>query len=306
MIRPQSYFSSALLAIGVCSLVLGQIPWKTYSSGQPAVQPEAAKNDQQPRGELATFLKAKGYVDIPLKIIKGGHMDVDVKVNGETLRFILDTGSGATVIDAAVAKRLGLVATKTDKTLAGVSGAHPLEKTLIEQLSVGPVQSREETVVADLSSVNAERKKDGDPACDGLLGATLLQLFCAVIDYPSAKLFLMAPAAAAALIYVGPNARGVMGITTTVNRSFGGGRFTYGVIVSFAEDQPVALTKAAFERLETGMTYGQMAEILGGELSKGRLQNTYTGTLAVVQGKRRIDLTFQDGKVTVKASKELE
>src|SRR5262249_19882965 len=125
-------------------------------------------------------------------------------------------------------------------------------------------------------------------------------------DYPSAKLFLMEPGAAAALIYEGPNARGVMGITTTVNRSFGGGRFSYGVIVALEGDQPVVLTKAAYERLETGMTYVQMAEILGGELSKGRLQTGYTGTLAVVQGKRRIDLTFQDGKVSVKSSKELE
>jgi len=306
MIRRRTYLSSTVFVSGVCFLALGHFPREAALSGRPAVQAEAAKDGKQTPGDLTTYLKAKGYVDVPLNIIKGGHLDVEVKVNRETLRFILDTGSGATVIDAAVAKRLGLVATKTDKTLAGVSGAHPLEKTLIEQLSVGPVQSREEAIVADLSAVNAERKKDGDPPCDGLLGATLLQLFCAVIDYPSAKLFLMEPGAAAALIYVGPNAQGVKGVTTTVNRSFGGGRFMYGVIVAFADEQPPVVTKAAYEKLETGMTYEQVAEAIGGELGKGKLKTSYTGTFAVVQGKQRVDLTFQDGKVTAKSSKELE
>ncbi len=88
-------------------------------------------------GDLPAMLKAKGYTAVPLKIMKNGHLDVDVKVKGETLRFILDTGAGSTVIDVVVAKRLGFQVVKTDKTHAGVTGSAMLEKTTIDQLSVG-------------------------------------------------------------------------------------------------------------------------------------------------------------------------
>jgi predicted aspartyl protease len=283
------------LSIAACLLSAGMLMSSVRAESAPASKPAPS--------ELAVFLKAKGYFEVPLIFTRDGHLDVEVKVNGETLLFILDTGAGSTVLDTAVVQRLKLSVQKTEHTLAGIGGAHLLEKTVVERLVVGTLQNREEAIVSDLTAVNTERKKMGMRACDGLLGAPLLRLHCAVIDYPSAKLFLMDPVAAASAVFAIPGGQDVQ---TTVTRTIREARITGDVTVKLLKEQPATLTKAGFEQLQNGMTYPQVAEALGGEFAKGRMAATYTGTFAAVQGTRRIDLTFQDGKVTARSSKELD
>jgi hypothetical protein len=254
-------------------------------------------------GDLAGFLRAKGYREIPLNLVASGHLDLEVKVKGEKLLFILDTGSGATVIDTAVARRLGLAVQKTDQTVAGIGGTHPLEKTVLDPLVIGSVHGRDEAVVSSLADVNAERKKVAARPCDGLLGAGILQLFGAVIDYPSSRLFLLDPAVAARATFEVPSGGS---FDATINRMVQAGRLSLEIVVNLRKLDPVILTKAACDRLQTGMTYSEVSEILGGDLGKANLVKAYTGTLAVVQGKRRLDLTFEKGKVTAKGTQGLE
>jgi hypothetical protein len=264
----------------------------------PPVEERAA-----PAGDLDAFLKPKGYLGVPLNLVASGHLDIEVKVKGETLLFILDTGAGASVIDAAVAKRLGLAVQKTDQTLAGVGGSHPLEKTVLDPMMIGPVQGREEAVVTDLGAVNTERKKVGARPCDGLLGAGVLQLFGAVIDYPSSKVFLLDQGAAARATFEVPAGAPYDGV---VNRTVQAGRLTLGVVATLHKDLRPVLTQANFDKLRPGMTYPQVAEVLGAELGKARMVKGFSGTFAVVQDKSRIELAFEDGKVTTKSGRSLE
>jgi hypothetical protein len=54
------------------------------------------------------------------------------------------------------------------------------------------------------------------------------------------------------------------------------------------------------------MTYPQVGEALGGVMTKGRMSDGFWSKLELIQGKRRIYLTFMDGKLTEKSAKDLE
>jgi hypothetical protein len=66
------------------------------------------------------------------------------------------------------------------------------------------------------------------------------------------------------------------------------------------------VTKEAYEKIHAGMTYPEVAEALGGEMTKGRMGEGFSAKLAIVQGQRRIDLTFVASKVTEKSEKGLK
>jgi hypothetical protein len=77
-------------------------------------------------------------------------------------------------------------------------------------------------------------------------------------------------------------------------------------LVTIKGEQPVLLTKESYAKIQTGMTYPQVGELLGGSMEKGRLSAGFHGRLDLDQGKRQITLSFEDGKVTEKSAKDLE
>jgi hypothetical protein len=72
-----------------------------------------------------------------------------------------------------------------------------------------------------------------------------------------------------------------------------------------AEQTPV-LTKESYEKIQIGMTYPQVGETLGGVMTMGRMSGGFSSKLEFIQGKRRIYLTFADGKVKEKSARDLE
>jgi hypothetical protein len=76
--------------------------------------------------------------------------------------------------------------------------------------------------------------------------------------------------------------------------------------VTINAEEPVILTKTNFEKIQTGMTYAQVGEALGGVMTKGRMSDGFWSKVELIQGKRRIYLTFADGKVTKKSAENLE
>jgi hypothetical protein len=76
--------------------------------------------------------------------------------------------------------------------------------------------------------------------------------------------------------------------------------------VTIPARQPAALTNTKYEKIKTGMTYAQVGETLGGVMARGRMSDGFWSRVEVIEGGRRIYLAFADGKVTDKASKDLE
>jgi hypothetical protein len=78
------------------------------------------------------------------------------------------------------------------------------------------------------------------------------------------------------------------------------------ISVTINDPEPQLLTKEAYAKIQPGMTYAQAGEALGGVMSKARLGDPFSGTLAIVQGKRRFDLVFKESKVASKSASGLE
>jgi hypothetical protein len=76
--------------------------------------------------------------------------------------------------------------------------------------------------------------------------------------------------------------------------------------VTIKSEQPRVLTREACEKIQTSMTYPQVAEALGGVMTKGRMTDGFWSKLELIQGKHRIYLTFEDSKVTEKSAQDLE
>ena len=291
------------LAFVTFFLFLAYLPGCGKNDNPPDPNPSVGKREEPlkklaaPKGgptpfrilDLAGFLKSKGYIEVPLVLTKEGFLDVEVKINGQPLLFILDTGAGTTVIDKAVAGRLKLPEKKTDEKLSGITGAEALLRTGTVQVSIGSNQCQSDPILSDLCAINAGRKSFGTGPCDGILGQNDMQIFGAVIDHSAAKLFLLD----GGTIFEMPG-----GLTTksSLNISIKEGRVSREIAVEIVDKEPPVVTKTGIEQLKAGMTLAQISAVLGGDLKKGRMSPSYTGTMAVVQGKSRIDLTFQDGK----------
>jgi hypothetical protein len=76
--------------------------------------------------------------------------------------------------------------------------------------------------------------------------------------------------------------------------------------VAIKGDQPVVLTKDSYSKIQNGMTFPQVAQALGGPMTKGRMSDGFHGRLDLGQGKRRMTLSFEDGKLSEKSAKDLE
>jgi len=77
-------------------------------------------------------------------------------------------------------------------------------------------------------------------------------------------------------------------------------------IVTIKGNDPLLLTKDRYDKIDNDMTYSQVAKALGGAMTTGRLSDNFYGKLELVQGKRRVSLSFEDGKVTGKSAKDLD
>src|SRR5437899_11262494 len=72
---------------------------------------------------IAGFLAGRGFTRIPMRLNSNHHFDVEGALNGHVTRFIVDTGSGATLIDKQVAVRSGTGMTALPGVAAGGAGS---------------------------------------------------------------------------------------------------------------------------------------------------------------------------------------
>jgi predicted aspartyl protease len=288
----------------VCLLAVASAHSRPALGDDPSARIADSNNGVSAPLDLAAFLKSKGYVEIPLTRTNGGHFDVDVRIKGKTLTFILDTGAQSIVIDSDVAAELKLPVQKTNQMHAGIGGAVALQIAPDQHISVGSFEGRFTVVVGELKFVNEERQKMGDKPCAGLLGFPLLKLNGAVIDYTSEKLFLMGPAASIPAVF--ESSKASVRLEVGVNRMLNNSKMTFGLSIKVLDDKPELITFANYGQIQSGTTYAQVGAALGGNLDKCNLAAGFSGTIRFQQGKNHINLTLQNGKVTAKSFEAAE
>jgi hypothetical protein len=148
---------------------------------------------------------------LPLQPFFGNLKTVDVKVGGETLPFLFDTGGGITIITPDVAKKAGcepfgrLSGFRYNAERVDAQRCGPIE------ISLGSLALREEAAVFDLSSMLGGPKPLG-----GILSLDVLQGRAFTLDIAGGRLVLETPRSLAERV------RGLSPLTIRPGRQAGG------------------------------------------------------------------------------------
>jgi predicted aspartyl protease len=126
---------------------------------------------------------ADGTLNVAIKVFKHGKQVialVPVTIDGKgPFTFALDTGASQSLVDSAVAKKLGVHTTGDSHRVAGITNVTKVQTIVVKHWQVGRVKLPSTTVVeANLPFGNA------DGGVQGLLGSDMLSQFDVVtIDY---------------------------------------------------------------------------------------------------------------------------
>jgi hypothetical protein len=135
---------------------------------------------------------ANGATSTPLPGIrvKDHQVSVSVRINGnnEDLRFIFDTGAGRTVLDRAVAGRLGLRASA--KSSIGGVGTGRVDVDVVKNVSLQLGDLRLEGV-----DLNLVENVHGDKETVGIIGYDLLCGSVVTVDYKQPRIIVTAASA---------------------------------------------------------------------------------------------------------------
>ncbi|MEN5117574.1 retroviral-like aspartic protease family protein [Luteimonas sp. TWI662] len=123
----------------------------------------------------------------------GKHPRVQVQIEGvaRPLSFVIDTAAGASVVDAALAERFGLLAPASrEMTIQGAGGSAVATRvTALQALSAGDFAWKAQLLAMDLSQL-----AEGDaPPIEGILGNDLMARFDLRFDLPAGELLLAPP-----------------------------------------------------------------------------------------------------------------
>jgi hypothetical protein len=142
--------------------------------------------------DLKSYLGEENYQRVPLSKSGLGHFHTAGSINGRPVVVLIDTGAASTVVDLHSARNLGLTANKLTMTGGGAGGANLEIYDLPDAvLMLGGIKPRPRALLAmDLAHVNQALSLRGEGQVDVVLGADVLEIQQAIIDYGSSSLFL--------------------------------------------------------------------------------------------------------------------
>jgi len=125
---------------------------------------------------------------VPFRIGTDRRPYIDIVVNGRTATFVLDTGSGFTVISDEAADRLGVGAMARGGTSQGVggSGKFPIVYGLINSIQLG--EEKISSVPCFIRKFHGLNARSEGLKADGFIGLSVLSNFTAEIDYKTEHL----------------------------------------------------------------------------------------------------------------------
>jgi len=144
---------------------------------------------------LKKVLRKKKYVKIKLKKIKTNHLQLNAKINGVEGKFILDTGASNSCVGLDLIEHFKLISEESEVKAAG-AGATDMEtqKSVNNTLKIGKWKTdKSNLVLFDLTHVNTALTQHEAEKVDGIIGADVLELGKAFIDYDKKFLYLKKP-----------------------------------------------------------------------------------------------------------------
>ncbi|HUK89208.1 MAG TPA: aspartyl protease family protein [Blastocatellia bacterium] len=130
------------------------------------------------------------YVDIPFRLGPDRRPYLDVQLNGREATFVLDTGSGFTVLSEEAAAKFGVPALARGGTSQGVggNGKFPIVYGLINSLRLGP--EKVEQVPCFIRHFHNTQNMSAGEQADGFIGLSVISNFIAGLDYKNQSMWL--------------------------------------------------------------------------------------------------------------------
>lgn len=140
-------------------------------------------------------LRRAGYREVELKLKSPPALTVVVKVNGEPMEFLVDSGAAWSCLDQRQSARLKLkaMASPARITGAGATGTRPVAVVEVKSLQVGEVNLSSTLALFDLADWGFAAPDQTLKEIQGIFGGELLKATSAVIDCHKLKLWIKQP-----------------------------------------------------------------------------------------------------------------
>jgi predicted aspartyl protease len=206
--------------------------------------------------------------EVPFQLGSDRRPYVRVKLNGRDSIFVIDTGSGFTVISKDAAKRFGVseIARGGKSQGVGGSGKFPIVYGLIKSLQIGEARIR--MIPCFVRPFHGNHDRPEEEKADGFIGLSVLSHFLTELDYKEARMRLDRSDGGSSSKISAPGATLIPFRTTqngliSVETEFDGNAFVNVILDSGASSTVISV--AAVERLKLGdqIIKGQTTSVIG-------------------------------------------
>lgn len=194
---------------------------------------------------------------------------IKVQVNGREAIFVIDTGSGFTVVSEEAAKRLGVpkIARGGSSQGVGGSGKFPIVYGLIRSVQLGPLKIT--SVPCFIRRFHGSHDRPDQERADGFIGLSILSNFLTELDYkklamrldrgPGDQLPSLEPSQSVSVVPFRTTQNGLISIETRLD----GDRRINAILDSGASSS--VISSAAVERLNLRhrIVKGQTVQVIG-------------------------------------------
>ena len=206
--------------------------------------------------------------EVPFQLGSDRRPYVRVKLNGRDSVFVIDTGSGFTVISKEAAKRFGVseIARGGKSQGVGGSGKFQIVYGLIKSLQIGEAKVR--MIPCFVRPFHGDKDRPAAERADGFIGLSVLSHFLTELDYKAAVMRLDRRDNRSSPMVASPGLTLVPFRTTqngliSVETEFDGNAFVNAILDSGASS--TVISEAAVERLNMGdkIIKGQTTSVIG-------------------------------------------
>ncbi len=121
--------------------------------------------------------------EVPFQLGNDRRPYIQIKVNGKPATFVIDTGSGFTVISKEAAKKFGVSEIARGGTSQGVGGTGKFEIVygLVKNIQLGAVKVK--SIPCFIRSIHGMSERPVQEQADGFIGLSVLAHFITELDY---------------------------------------------------------------------------------------------------------------------------